>query len=115
MVHSVQPVGRKSALEPARIEPAPDRAPLASSAVAGPQALSPPAAPATIVQLSDAVFARQRGVMAARGRGQRRLDSADGARAEADALARTLRGRAGAGAMAQAHTLAERVSSLLFE
>jgi hypothetical protein len=115
MVNSVQPVRLKGAVEATRIEPAGERTPLASAAVAGPEALPPPAAPATIVQLSDAVFARQRGVVGVRSRPDRRLESAEDARAEADTVAHRLRARAGEGALAQAHAPAERVSALLFE
>jgi hypothetical protein len=47
MVNPVQPVGKRS-IEPTRIEPAADRASLASSAVSGPAAPPPLSAPATV-------------------------------------------------------------------
>ena len=96
MVNPVHPVGKRS-LEPTRIEPAADRLPLASSAVTGPAAPPALSAPATVVQLSDAVFARQRGVVPGRARnearGERRVSSAEEARAHAEATSTAVRRR----------------------
>ena len=117
MVNSVQPVGKRS--EPTRIEPANDRAPLASNQTSGPAAPPPLAAPATIVQLSDAVFARQRGVMPGRARhddrGDRWISSDSEAHAEADGLGSTLRRNPALAQQAQASVPVERVFALLFD
>jgi len=118
MVNPVQPVGKRS-LEPTRIEPAADRLPLASSAVTGPAAPPALSAPATVVQLSDAVFARQRGVVPGRARnearGERRLSSAAEARAHAEATSTAVRHGAAAAVAAQANVPAERAYALLFD
>jgi len=115
MVNPVQPVG-KGAVQPTRIEPAIDRASLASGAVTGPAAppaLSPPAA---IVQLSDAVYARQRGVIPGRARHERRGErplSETSARAKAEGTSQAVRTDAALAASAQAYLPAERVYGLL--
>jgi len=118
MVNPVQPVGKRS-VEPTRIEPTGDRSSLASSAIAGPAAPPALSAPATVVQLSDAVFARQRGVVPGRARqearGERRLTSEESARAEAESASRAVRGDAALAVAAQAHLPAERVYGLLFD
>jgi len=118
MVIPVQPVGAKRGLEPTRIEPAADRTSLASRATTSAAAPPPLSAPASIVALSDAVFARQRGVMPGRarpnGRGERRLSSAEAARAHAEATSTAVRHDAAAAAAAQANTPAERAFALLF-
>jgi hypothetical protein len=118
MVNPVQPV-RSPRTEPTRIEPAADRAPLASTAVTGPAAPPPLSPPATIVELSDAVFARQRGVNPGKGRGegrqQRRIATADEARIETATTRRSLLGDPALAARAQAHVPAERVYGLLFD
>jgi hypothetical protein len=118
MVNPVQPVGKRS-VEPTRIEPAADRSSLASSAVTGPAAPPALAAPATNVQLSDAVIARQRGVVPGRarteGRGDRWLASADAARAEADAASRAVRADAAHAIAVQANMPAARVYGLLLD
>ena len=118
MVNPVQPVG-KGAAQPTRIEPATDRSSLASSAVTGPAAPPALSAPATIVQLSDAVFARQRGVVPGRarnsGRAQRTVTSEESARAHAEGVGQAVRSGAALAASAQAHLPAERVYGLLFD
>jgi hypothetical protein len=114
MVNPVQPAGKR-AVEPIRIEPAADRPSLASSAVNGPAAPPPLSAPATVVQLSDAVFARQQGVVPGRGRGERRVTSEEAARAEAAGASRAVRGDVALASAAQAHLPAERVFALLFD
>jgi hypothetical protein len=106
-------------MEPTRIEPAADRASLASSAVTGPAAPPALSTPATVVQLSDAVFARQRRVVpgGARNdsRNERHLTSAEQARAHAAATSTAVRHNATAAVAAQANTPAERAFALLFE
>jgi len=118
MVNPVQPVGKRS-LEPTRIEPAADRASLASSAVSGPAAPPPLSAPATVVQLSDAVFARQRGVVPGRARNDERTDrqvaSEESARAVADGASLAVRSDAVLAVAAQANLPMERVLALLFD
>ncbi len=119
MVNPVQPVRSASRTEPTRIEPAADRAALASHAVTGPAAPPPLSPPATIVELSDAVFARQRGVNPGKGRGQgrqdRRIGTADEARIEVATTRRGILGDAVMAARAQANVPAERVYGLLFD
>jgi hypothetical protein len=116
MVNPVQPVGN-GAVQPTRIEPAADRTSLASSAVTGPAAPPALSAPATVVQLSDAVFARQRGVVPGRarhnGRSLRQLTSEESAQTEAEVASRAVRTDAALAASAQAHLPAERVYGLL--
>jgi hypothetical protein len=118
MVNPVQPVGKRS-IEPTRIEPTADRSSLASSAAIGPAAPPALSAPATVVQLSDAVFARQRGVIPGRARhdarGKQPLSPAEAARAHALATSTAVRNDAAAAVAAQANTPAERVYALLFE
>ena len=118
MVNPVQPAGKR-AVEPIRIEPAADRSSLASSAVNGPAAPPALSAPATVVQLSDAVFARQQGVVPGRrrsdGRGERRVTSEEAARAEAAGASHAVRGDVALASAAQAHLPAERVFALLFD
>ena len=86
VVNPVQPVSAKR-VEPSRIEPVSDRQNLASGQLTGPSAPPPSSAPATVVQLSDSVYARQRGVAPGKGdrqgRPERRIGSADEARAQA--------------------------------
>ena len=118
MVNPVQPVGKQS-VEPTRIEPAGDRASLASNPVNGPAAPPALSAPATVVQLSDAVFARQRGVEPGsarnKARGERRLTSEASARAEAAAASTAIRRDAVVAVAAQANTSTERAFALLYE
>jgi len=118
MVNPVQPVG-KGAAQPTRIEPATDRSSLASSAVTGPAAPPPLSAPATVVQLSDAIFARQRGVVPGRARNHERaqpnLTSEESARAHAEDASQAVRSDAALAASAQAYLPAERVYGLLFD
>ena len=118
MVNPVQPVGKRS-IEPTRIEPAADRAPLASNAVSGPAAPPPLSAPATVVQLSDAVFARQRGVVPGRARNderaERQLSSEQSARAVAEGASLAVRSDAVLAVAAQGNLPVERVLALLFD
>ena len=118
MVNSVQPVGKRS-VEPTRIEPATDRTSLASSSVTGPAAPPALSAPATVVQLSDAVFARQRGVVPGKARneerGDRRVSSEESARAAADGASLAVRSDAVLAVAAQANLPVERVLALLFD
>ena len=115
MVNPVQPIGTGT-VQPTRIEPAVDRASLASGAVTGPAGPPPPSPPAAIVQLSDAVFARQRGVVPGRTRHDwrgERLFSETSARAKAEGASQAVRTNAALAASAQAHLPAERVYGLL--
>jgi hypothetical protein len=119
MVNPVQPVGKRS-IEPTRIEPAADRASLASNAASGPAAPPPLSAPATVVQLSDAVFARQRGVVPGRARNderaaERRLSSEQSARAVAEGASLAVRSDAVLAVAAQGNLPVERVLALLFD
>jgi len=118
MVNPVQPVGKRP-VESTRIEPAADRSSMASSAVSGPAAPPPLSAPATVVQLSDAVFARQRGVVPGRARNddrsERRVSSELSARAVADGASLAVRSDAALAVAAQAHLPVARVLALLFD
>lgn len=119
MVNSVQPVTGKR-VETSRIEPAQqDRSALASGQIPGPAAPPAAAAPATIVQLSDAVFARQRGVTSGKGgkddRSERRIASSDDAKVEAARTRATLLGDRVAAAAAHQASTPDRVFALVFE
>jgi hypothetical protein len=104
MVNPVQPVGKRS-LEPTHIAPAADRLPLASSAVTGPAAPPALSAPATVVP----------GRARHEARGERRVSSAEEARAHAEATNTAVRHGAAAAVAAQANVPADRAYALLFD
>lgn len=118
MVNSVQPVSGKR-VETSRIEPAQDRQNLASGQVTGPATPPAAAAPATVVQLSDAVFARQRGVAPGKSdkdsRSERRITSSDEARLEAARTRATLLADGVAASQAHQGSTPDRVFALVFE
>jgi hypothetical protein len=118
VVNSVQPVTGKR-VETSRIEPAQDRPALASQQVTGPAAPPAAAAPATVVQLSDAVYARQRGVAPGKGdkggKPERRIATSDEARIEAARARATLLGDSAAAAAAHQPSAPDRVFALVFE